>query len=210
MKVKIIIGVLVVIIAGFIYYILQKQGAPLLVIDSFEGKITGGPDATVDYGSGAGAKVSVFPEKAVVYHGRQSLKIVYDNSEGGYMWIARGYNLTIENAAQWVVRPEKIKWDKYDTLVFYLYGEGNGNDIAVDIIDSGKEYWRYLIKDDTKGWKEVVISFSSFSVRTDWQPDSADRNNKMDFPINVFQFEPKTGMGIVYMDKVCLRRKVNE
>lgn len=208
MKLKILVGVLLVIIAVFLtYYILQKQALPMLIIDSFEGKITGGQDATVDYGSGAGAKVSVFPGKSTVYHRRQSLKIVYDNSEGGYMWIARGYNLTIKNAAQWRVRPEKIKWDKYDALVFYLYGEGSGNDIAVDIIDSGKEYWRYLINDDIKGWKEIVIPFSDFSARKDWQPDNADRNNKMDFPINVYQFEPKTGVGTIYVDKICLRKR---
>lgn len=210
MKAKIIAGVLVVVIATALVlcFILTPREEPaVLIIDSFEGPLIGGTKATVDYGSGAGAKVNIGPAKKPVVHGRQSLKIVYDVSQGGYMWVARGYGLTQKNAAQWKVPPEKIKWDNYDAFVFYLYGEANGNDVAVDLIDSGKEYWRFLIKDDTKGWKEVVIPFSDFSAREDWQPDSADWNSKMDFPIMAFQFEPKTGMGILFVDKVYLRKK---
>lgn len=206
MRLKIILVVFFIVVAIFAILIL-RQASPILIIDSFEGKIVGGIDATVDYGSGAGATVDVSSAREPVYHGRQSLKIVYDNTEGGYMWIARGYNLTMKNAGQWRVLPSKIKWDKYDALLFYLYGEGSGNEIAVDIIDSGKEYWRHLIKDDVAGWKEVVIPFSDFKARTDWQPDNAERNSVMDFPINVFQFEPKTGKGTIFVDKVCLKKE---
>lgn len=206
MRLKIILILIGIVVATLAIFTLRKA-SPVLVIDSFEGKIIGGVNATVDYGSGSGAKVDVFPAKEPVYHGRQSLKIVYDNTEGGYMWVARGYNLTMKNAGQWRVRPERIKWDNYDALVFYIYGEGNGNQIAVDIIDNGKEYWRYLIKDDKREWREVVIPFTDFKARTDWQPDSATRNNVLDYPINVFQFEPRTGKGIIYVDKVCLRKK---
>lgn len=208
MRVKILIGILIILFVGVgVYYILrQKQDSSVLIIDSFEGRIIGGPDATVDYGSGAGATVDVSPVKAPVYHGRQALKIVYDNTEGGYMWIARGYNLTMKNADQWRVAPDKIKWDNYDGLIFYLYGEAGGSEIAFDIIDKGREYWRFMIKDDTAGWKEIFIPFSLFSARTDWQPDSAVRDSAIDFPVNAFQFEPRTGRGTIYIDKVCLKK----
>ena len=207
LKVLLIVLVVLVIAAGGYYFCLYKQKSPVLIIDSFEGKIIGGENATVDYGSGAGATVDVSPAREPVIDGRQSLKIVYDVSGGGYMWIARGYNLAQKNAAQWRVSPEKIEWENYDALIFHLYGEASDNKIAVDLIDNGKEYWRFLITDDTIGWKELIIPFSDFSVRTDWQPDSALRNDKMDFPINVFQFEPKTGKGTLFMDKVCLRKR---
>lgn len=207
LKILLIILVIVIIAAGGYYFCLCKQKSPVLIIDSFEGKIIGGENATVDYGSGAGATVDVSPARKPVIDGRQSLKIIYDVSGGGYMWIARGYNLTQKNAAQWKISPGKIKWENYNALIFYLYGEGSSNKIAVDLIDNGKEYWRFLITDDTTGWKEVIIPFSEFSVRTDWQPDSARRNNTMDFPINVFQFEPKSGKGILFIDKVSLRKR---
>lgn len=208
MRLRILFVVLAILVAATAgYYLYLQRQSPLFIIDSFEGKIMGGEKATVDYGSGAGAMVNVASAKEPVFHGRQSLKITYDVSGGGYMWVARGYNLTQKNAAQWMVLPQKIEWDNYDALVFYLYGEAGGNEIAVDLIDSGKEYWRSLIKDDARGWREVVIPFGSFSARTDWQPDSALRNNRMDFPVNVFQFEPKTGMGTLFVDKVCLRKR---
>lgn len=201
-----IILVILIIATGGYYLYLQRQ-KPVLIIDSFEGKIVGGGKATVDYGSGAGAMVNVSPARKPAFHGRQSLKIVYDVSGGGYMWVARGYNLTQKNAAQWRVLPQKIKWDNYNAFVFYLYGEASGNNIAIDLIDNQKEYWRFLIMDDTEGWKEIVIPFGDFSARTDWQPDGALRNNTMDFPINAFQLEPKTGMGILFVDKVYLRKR---
>lgn len=208
MKLKVILGIIFIFaVVIVVYFIVQYLTSPILIIDNFEGNIIGGADATVDYGSGSGAKVDIFPAKKPVIHGRQSLKIVYDNSSNGYMWVARGYDLTIKNAAQWRVPPSKIKWNNYDALGFYIYGEASGNDIAVDVIDNGKEYWRYLIKDDTKGWKEVVIPFSDFKARTDWQPDIATRNDAIDFPINAFQLEPKTGAGTFYIDKVFLRKK---
>lgn len=206
LRILFIILVILIITTGGYYLYLQRQ-KPVLIIDSFEGKIVGGEKATVDYGSGAGATVNVVPAREPVFHGRQSLKIVYDVSGGGYMWVARGYNLTQKNAAQWKVQPQKIKWDNYDAFVFHLYGEASGNNIAIDLIDSQKEYWRLLITDDTKGWKGVIIPFRDFSARTDWQPDGALRNDIIDFPINAFQFEPKTGTGILFVDRVCLRKR---
>lgn len=207
MKTKILIIILVAAAVLSIGYYLFHKLSPELIIDSFEGKIEGGPDATVDYGSGSGAKIDVFPAREPVKHGRQSLKVIYDVSQGGYMWVARGYDLFITTAGQWTIRPEKIKWDEYDAIAFYVYGEESGNDIAFDLIDNGKEYWRFMIKDDCSGWKEVIIPFSEFKARTDWQPDIAQRNDTLDFPVKAFQFEPKTGTGTLFFDKVYLSKK---
>jgi hypothetical protein len=207
---KAIVGIIAILIGvSLVYFFIQAKNTPFLVIDSFEGKIIGGENATVDYGSGSGAKVDIFPAKEPVCDGKQSLKITYDASSGGYIWIARGYNLIIKNAAQWKIAPSKIKWDIYDALTFFIYGESSGNDIAVDIVDNGKEYWRTLIKDDTKGWKEVTIPFADFKTRTDWQPDTATRNNTIDFPVEAFQFAPKSGAGTIFIDKVSLHKKAD-
>lgn len=204
---KIVIFLIIIIVFVVLCYMYSRLGSNLFVIDSFEGQIIGGDNATVDYGSGSGATVFVSGVKYPVKHGSQAIKIVYDATSGGYMWIARGYNLSQENAGQWTVRPEKIKWENYDAIAFDLYGEASGNEIAVDLVDNCKEYWRATIKDDTRGWKGVVIPFSDFLPRTDWQPDNAIRNNMIDYPVMVFRFEPLEGSGTIYVDKVCLRKR---
>ena len=51
----------------------------------------------------------------------------------------------------------------------------------------------------------MVISFGDFFSRGDWQPEKADKNGIMDFPLKVFQFEPRPeGKGTLYFDYVRL------
>lgn len=211
MRNKIIIGIIILVIIAVLIavglYFCPCKDKTCLIIDSFEGEIIGGEDATVDYGSGSGAWVEVKGVDTPVKDGKQALEIFYDVSNGGYMWIARGYDLTAKNAGQWKLNPNKIKWNDYDAFSFYLYGENSGNDIAVDLIDNGKEYFRFIIKDTSNEWKEVFIPFVGFKARTDWQPDSAIKNNKLDFPVKAFQFEPKTGTGTIVIDKIYLKKK---
>ncbi|MDD5260203.1 MAG: carbohydrate binding domain-containing protein, partial [bacterium] len=51
--------------------------------------------------------------------------------------------------------------------------------------------FRYLVKDDSDAWKQVIIPFKAFEVRTDWQPNNANKNKTLDFPIMTYQFEPR-------------------
>jgi hypothetical protein len=45
-------------------------------------------------------------------------------------------------------------------------------------------------------------------VRDDWQPATADKNAKIDFPIKIFQFEPlPSSQGTLYFDTVELVKK---
>ena len=68
-----------------------------------------------------------------------------------------------------------------------------------------------MVKDDFEGWKEMVIPFTSFIARGDWQPDTADGNRKLDFPVQSYQFEPKTvGSNVLYFDCVTLVKKTVE
>ncbi len=50
------------------------QGKSLL-IDDFEGEISGGASGTVDFGSGEGSSVEVVASKDIKNQGNQSLKI---------------------------------------------------------------------------------------------------------------------------------------
>lgn len=175
-----------------------------VVLDDFEGSISGGAAGTVDFGSGGGSSVEVTAAKDIKYSGSQSLKVVFDAVPGGYMWIARGYGLDAKNSV-WLAQPETIDWGKYKGISFYMFGSNSGANIAVDIKDAGGELWRFLITDNFKGWQKVDCLFPSFSARSDWQPDSADKNGQLDFPVKSYQFEilPQA-KGTLYFDEVEL------
>ncbi|MDD5492716.1 MAG: carbohydrate binding domain-containing protein [bacterium] len=171
--------------------------ADSLLLDSFEGEIipagitSGSMSGNVDYGSGGGSSVEVYADDADKVDGKQSLKVVFFAMPGGWIWIARGYNIDVKGAGAWNVRPQDIKWDKYNAISFWMKGTKSGKQLAFDIIDAKKEYFRYLVQDDSDIWKQVIIPFKSFEARTDWQPNNATKNKTIDFPIMTYQFEPR-------------------
>ncbi|MBU2101910.1 MAG: hypothetical protein KKF80_00790, partial [Candidatus Omnitrophica bacterium] len=70
--------------------------------------------------------------------------------------------------------------------------------------------WRFLIDDDFSGWKEIMCPFSSFFARQDWQPDTAIKNDMIDFPVYSYQFEPKTpGKGNYRVDSLKLTKSAD-
>lgn len=178
-----------------------------LLLEDFEISVSGGPEGTVDSGSGNGSTVTVTQAADIKNTGNQSLKVVYDAANGGYIYVARGTGLDAKNA-NWLIKPADIKWEGYSAISFYVYGTDSKAKIAFDIKDNGGEIWRFITEDDFKGWKRVIVSFDKFAVRDDWQPAGADKNGKIDFPIKVFQFEPLPGSkGTLYFDTVELVKK---
>ncbi|MDD5097110.1 MAG: carbohydrate binding domain-containing protein [Candidatus Omnitrophica bacterium] len=178
-----------------------------LLLDDFEISVSSGPEGTVDFGAGNGSAVEVTQSTDIKNSGNQSLKVVYDAVAGGYIYVARGTGLDAKNA-NWTLKPSDVKWENYSALSFYIYGTNSKAKIAFDIKDSGSEIWRFIVEDDFKGWKKVVCSFDKFAVRDDWQPDGADKNGQIDFPIKVCQFEPLPGSkGTLYFDTVELVKK---
>lgn len=178
-----------------------------LLIDDFEGVISKGESGTVDFGAGNGSTLEVTASTDIKQSGNQGIRIDFDAVEGGYMWVARGKGLDAKSSA-WLVNPEDIQWDKYKAISFYMYGTGSNADVAFDIKDNGNEIWRFIVKDDFKGWKQVICAFNEFFVRGDWQPDGADKNGQLDFPIKSFQFEPRpVSKGTLYFDAVALIEK---
>ena len=178
-----------------------------LLLDDFEISVSNGPEGTVDFGSGNGSTVEVTQATDIKNTGNQSLRVVYDAVSGGYIYVARGSGLDAKNA-QWILNPADIKWEDYSGISFYIYGTDSKAKIALDVKDNGGEIWRFITDDDFKGWKKVVVSFDTFLVRDDWQPDGADKNAQIDFPIKVFQFEPlPESKGTLYFDTVELVKK---
>lgn len=181
--------------------------AESLLIDGFEGAISGGPDGTVDFGAGNGSSVDVTANTEIKVSGIQSLKIHYNAVFGGYIYVAKGSNLDAQNA-NWLVKPEDIDWKLYRGISFFMYGTDSKTNIAFDIKDEGGEFWRFIVEDNFQGWKKVVCSFDEFFVRTDWQPDDADTNDTLELPITSFQFEPRPeARGTLYVDQVELVAK---
>ncbi len=86
-----------------------------LLIDDFEGTITGGMDGTVDFGAGNGSSVEVSAATVIKNTGNQSLKVAFDAVSGGYMWVARGFVLDVINAG-WFIKPEDINWNEYNAI----------------------------------------------------------------------------------------------
>ena len=178
-----------------------------LLISDFEMPVSGGLEGTVDFGSGNGSSVNVSAATDIKNTGKQSLKVDYDAVQGGYIYVARGKDLDAKNSG-WQVKPEDIKWEEFKGISFYMYGTDSKAKIAFDIKDNGDELWRFTFEDNFKGWKQVVCDFDKFLVRDDWQPNSADKNAKIDFPVKIFQFEPlPVAKGTVYFDTVELVKK---
>lgn len=200
---KVILAICFIFICSVVTF---AQGQDLL-IDDFEGSITSGPEGTVDCGAGGGSSVMVSASTEVKNSGVQSLKVEYDAVTDGYMWVARGFGLDSRNAG-WLLKPESIEWPKYRAISFYVYGSDSKATIAIDIKDNGSEMWRYLFEDNFKGWKQITCPLDEFFPRGDWQPDAADKNANLDFPVRSYQFEPRPeAKGTLYFDSVTLTAK---
>lgn len=192
------------VLTTVVFCFAQEKG---LLIDDFEGAILGGPEGTVDFGAGNASSVKVSAATDIAHSGKQSLKVAYDAVQDGYMWVARGFDLNAKNTA-WLVNPQDLKWEEYKAIVFYMYGSDSKTKIAFDIKDSGNEMWRFMLEDDFKGWKQIVCAFGDFFARGDWQPNDADKNATLDFPVKSFQFEPRpVAKDVIYFDDVELIKK---
>ena len=198
-------NIFLAIVFSLIVSFVSCSNAPIeVMIDSFEGVID---KETVDYGTAEGSFLKVEADTGNKICDAQSLKVEYELNPSGYMWIARGYGLDVKGAAKWLIEPQNIKWRAYNAISLQMYGSNSGGVIAFDIKDKGGEIFRYIIDDDFTGWKEIVCPLKNFFARTDWQPDSAVKNEILDFPVMSFQFEPRhPGKGIYYFDCVKLIR----
>jgi len=202
MKVFGIVFGIVILAAVFFFHAVTLNANDALLIDNLEITVTGGPQGTVDFGSGGDSSVEVSSESSIKNQGGKSVKVEYTAVDGGYMWIARGTGLDASNAG-WTPKLEDIDWDKYNAISVYIYGGNTGDSIAFDLKDAGGEMWRYIITDDFDGWKQIGLPFNQFYARSDWQPASADNNSQLDFPIKSYQFEPLApGKGTFYFDQV--------
>ncbi|MDO8661768.1 MAG: carbohydrate binding domain-containing protein [Candidatus Omnitrophota bacterium] len=178
-----------------------------LLVDDFEISVSSGPNGTVDFGAGNGSTVNVTAAAEVKNTGKQALKVDFDAVTGGYMYVARGEGLDAHNTG-WLVSPEDIKWHDYKAFSFYMYGSDSKGKVAFDIKDNANEVWRFIVEDNFEGWRQIICNFEQFTARGDWQPQNADNNAVLNFPVRSFQFEPLPPLkGTIYLDTVELVKK---
>jgi len=202
---KKIIFMAVALVLGALGLSCAEQGN--LLIDDFEISVSSGPGGTVDFGAGNGSVVNVTAATEIKQTGKQALKVDFDAVSGGYMYVARGEGLDAHNTG-WLVDPDSIKWEDYKAFSFYMYGTGSKGMIAFDLKDNGNEIWRFIVEDNFNGWRQVICNFDQFLARGDWQPQAADNNAVLNFPVRSFQFEPLPPLkGTIYLDTVELVKK---
>jgi len=176
-----------VLICSFCLLVGCGMNADELILDNLEGEIN---STTVDYGSAKNSSLKVEADVQNKTCGHQSLRLVYELNEDGYMYAARGYGLDALNANKWSKLPEKIDWRSYQAFRFSVYGRNNGI-VAFDIKDAGGEMWRHEFNVDFEGWKDIIIPYLEFENRKDWQPQTAILNGVLEFPLKSYQWEPK-------------------
>ncbi|MBN1920778.1 MAG: CIA30 family protein, partial [Anaerolineae bacterium] len=126
-----------------------------------------------------------------------------------------GFSHAFENAgvSEWVSQD----WSTYEGLSLWLYGSNTGGNFRLDLFDNravsgpyadvdSAERFFYTIPDDFTGWQRLMIPFTDFARRSDWQPAGAPDDGltltetwgyAMDFPSGV-------GAQTAYLDYVML------
>ncbi|MFC4006487.1 glycoside hydrolase family 3 N-terminal domain-containing protein [Nonomuraea purpurea] len=76
-------------------------------------------------------------------------------------------------------------WSPYEGFSFWVDGAGSGQKIFFEIKDGGggagaAELFESSFTDDTAGWRQVRVPFSSFTRRADYQPGGAPTDGELD------------------------------
>ncbi|WP_090941254.1 glycoside hydrolase family 3 N-terminal domain-containing protein [Nonomuraea jiangxiensis] len=79
-------------------------------------------------------------------------------------------------------------WSPYEGFSFWVNGSGSGQRIFFEVKDGGggagsAELFESSFTDDTAGWRQVRVPFSSFTRRTDHQPGGAPTDGALDLDV---------------------------
>ncbi|MCB9113536.1 MAG: family 16 glycosylhydrolase [Caldilinea sp.] len=154
----------------------QAQSTPLSVVDNFEAPLAYGvaPDniqvgffAAQDGNSGPTTLArSTTPPAPVpgAADGNNVLQMDFATA----VWAVVIHGFENADATQWVSQD----WSAYEGLSFWLYGQGAGASLFIDVIDNRNdpaqprddaERYSITFADDTAGWKLVQIPFANFA-----------------------------------------------
>jgi len=199
-----------IVVACFLW-IITGYAQEELLLDSFEGRIN---SYTVDLEKSKGSEIKVSGERKLKVCGKQSMKVEFEVKSlqsgkvigEGFVRAGRGYGLKTRRAGRWLVKPRRINWDKFNAISFMCYGRNSKAIIKFGVRDVKGEVWKFIFRDDFKGWKEIIAPFEQFYMRREEQPEGLECNTILDFPLKSFFFEfVLPGKDVYYFDCVKLK-----
>jgi endoglucanase len=103
-------------------------------------------------------------------------------------------------------------WSGTTAFDVWFYGGNTGNPIRLELYENRvagsltdtSERFEYRIVDSWSGWKHLTIPWSSFTHRTDWQPQGAPNDGFSRTQIWGFDFSPLSGQGSFQVDDIQL------
>lgn len=134
----------------------------------------------------------------------QILRIDYNIGAWG------GFTHAFSDGVGW----QSMDWTSHNAMQFWLYGNGSGRVIQVEILDNRQmdsnadsaERFYYHLLDDYEGWRQFTIPFAFFQRRADWQPAGApDDGFNLDAVWGyAFGFPAGVGAQTAYLDDLMV------
>jgi hypothetical protein len=126
----------------------------------------------------------------------------YSVGEGGWAGIER-------------IFPAPQDWTLYQEISFAFYGANSGRTIRFELLENRApgsnldtaERFEYRFADTLRGWRTFHISWTSFSRRSDWQPQGAPDDGFNRAAIWGMNFSPIDGYGIFRVDEIRLNAR---
>ncbi len=132
------------------------------------------------------------------------LMVQYNIKNGGW----GGFTHALTDGTTWV----SADWTASNALRFWLYGNGTGASIQIDLFDNrnptvtgdSAERYFFRVTDDYSGWRQFTLPFALFQRRTDFQPNGAPDDGLGLDQVSGYAFGFPGGIGaqVTYVDHV--------
>lgn len=171
-------------------------GGSILVLDDFESGNTALWNTFQDARSNISTSI-LSPGKT----GKYALKLNYSLGSSGWGGAGQGFS-------------QSQDWSTYDSFSFQFFGTNSGNTIRLELLDDRapgsngdtSERYVYQFSDNFSGWKTFTLPWSTFTRRTDWQPNGAPDNGLTLSQMWGFDFSPIMGSGSFQLDQIQLEQ----
>lgn len=157
------------------------------LFDSFEGQLQWS-----SY-QGNGATVA---HSLVNGNNGKAMQVQFTGSDGGYWGVTRDVNA---DWSSWISLSLDVKAPSDVTFNIILTEKGTDQ-------TSDGENWKYTIRGSSNNWCTLVIPFSKFTKRIDYQPPGEDGNDKLNLNKlkNIQILQNNSGSGTVVVDNIKL------
>ncbi len=103
-------------------------------------------------------------------------------------------------------------WSSSAQIEFWGYGANSGNWLRLEVLDNRAdgttgdtaERFEFRFQDNWSGWKQIVVPWSAFQRRADWQPAGAPNDGFNRDRIHGFNLSLLNGSGGFGLDQIQL------